>query len=378
MSTAPIMSTDYTTAEGLENPIPLGGQGLMSSRIGFGAMSIGINMNGKDLYGKKALDSRGVAELIKCCQQSGATHIDTAQLYKSAILLVAPCCSCCCCKGSYSESKLSGPIQDLGRDNFQVATKVDPAPKKFGSKKNVKATCLESLERLGLESIDLYYMHRIDQTVPIEEGMEAMNELKAEGKIKHVGLSECSAATLRRAHAVCPISCIQMEWSLFARDLETSDIIATCTELGVGIVCYSPLGRGMLTNTVDVKKLAGTDFRKMGKVGYVQHPRNAQSLKDFQAVADRLEVKASTLALAWLIKYGNSINPAGVVPIPGTSNPAHVVENCKAAGLADRLTDEDMAEIETAVPKEIYQTTTRYSGDQASHLWSNDKNPMPK
>ena len=124
----------------------------------------------------------------------------------------------------------------------------------FGKREWIKSQCDKSLARLQVKCIDLYSVHRIDQQVPIEESMEAMKELIAEGKVRYVGLSEASSRTIRRANAVCPITCVQMEWSLWARDLE-DDIIPTCKELGIGVVAYSSLGRGMLTNTVDREKL---------------------------------------------------------------------------------------------------------------------------
>merc|ERR1719456_2166392 len=142
-----------------------------------------------------------------------------------------------------SESLLKLAIEEVGRDKVVIATKVAAMKKNFGAKAHIKTTCYESCARMGIDCIDLYYMHRIDQHVPIEISMEAMKELIAEGKIKYVGLSEASAATIRRAHAVSPISCVQMEWSLWARDLEESDIIPTLCELGIGLVVYSPLGR---------------------------------------------------------------------------------------------------------------------------------------
>ena len=355
--------------------IPLGSQGLQSSRIGFGGMSIGIkrNWNGKDLYGKKVPSKKGIHELIATLKDNGINHIDTAQIYKSILLLLG-----CCC-GTYSESLLSGPIKDLGRDNFIVATKVAVRGKDKFKLESVKKTCYESLKRLGIDCLDLLYMHRIPQNVPIEDCMEKMNELKKEGKIKYVGLSEASSKTIRRAHAVCPISCVQMEWSLFARDLEDGDVIDTCRELKIGIVCYSPLGRGMLTNTVNITEALkdGMDYRKMGAVKYAAYEQNGVNLAKFQTLADAKNVTCATLGLAWLIKHGNKLlDGAGVVPIPGSRSAKHIAENAAAIALADTLTDDDMAKIEEAFPEELYSNKdARYGNGQGGTLWHNDNNP---
>jgi aryl-alcohol dehydrogenase-like predicted oxidoreductase len=230
-----------------------------------------------------------------------------------------------------------------------------------------------------VKCIDLYYMHRIDQHVPIEESMEAMKELIAEGKIRYVGLSEASSRTIRRAHAVTPITCVQMEWSLWARDLE-DDIIPTCKELGIGVVAYSPLGRGMLTNTVDREKIGGMDFRKMGGVGYVHKVENIKTQHALQGLADAKGVKPGTLALAWLLKHSSNLGVT-CVPIPGTSSIDHLVENMSAVPLSDDLTPEDMAAIEAAVPKELFvDPHSRYKkdGSTTSVVWYDDKNPEPQ
>eukprot|EP00943_MAST-04B_sp_MAST-4B-sp1_P004036 g4036.t1 len=327
--------------------IPLGSQGLQSS-------------------------SKGIYELIATLKENGVTHIDTAQIYKSILLLLG-----CCC-GSYSESLLSGPIKDLGRENFIVATKVAVRDGKFKAQ-DIISTTNQSLKRLGVDCIDLLYMHRIPQDIPIEECMEKMNELKDAGKIKYVGLSEASSKTIRRAHAVCPITCVQVEWSLFARDLEDGDIIDTCRELKIGIVCYSPLGRGMLTNTVDIEAALndGMDYRKMGGVKYAAYEQNSANLAKFQKIATEKNVACATLALAWLIKHGKKLlGGAGVVPIPGSRSAEHIKENCAAVELADKLTDDDMAAIENAFPKDLYSDKdARYGNGQGGTLWHNDKNP---
>lgn len=358
--------------------IPLGNQGMMSSEVGLGGMSAGVSFGSTDIYGKPAMKPEDVDALISGLLKSPRiTHLDSAQMYNSISIFLCPCTEPCC--GYRGEKLFGASVNKLGRDKFQLATKVFPDKPGFGKKSHIKDTCDASLKYFGVDCIDLYYMHRIDQTIPIEVSMEAMNELKKEGKIKYVGLSECSSATIRRAHAVCPLTCIQMEWSLFARDMETkSNIIETCRELKIGIVAYSPLGRGMLTTqSVDVSKLSGIDWRSVSKTGYVHSSKAAGHVKAFKEIAKDKGTTAPVLALAWLIKLGRSLlGDAGIVPIPGSGNMDHMLENCKAVELVDRLTDEDMAAIEAAVPKEEYSDPEwRYrDADLGPKQWIFDKN----
>jgi aryl-alcohol dehydrogenase-like predicted oxidoreductase len=256
-------------------------------------------------------------------------------------------------------------------EGWQVATKVPPP----GDKDTVKNACYQSCIDMGVDCIDLYYLHRIDPKVPIEVSMEAMNELIAEGKILYVGLSEASAATIRRAHAVCPLTCVQMEWSLYARDLE-AEIVPTCAELGIGIVAYSPVGRGMLADTsLDASAMGGMDFRKMGEVGYVTVQGERDMARSLEELATEKGVPLSTLSLAWVHKKGrDALKGAGCVPIPGTSNPAHMEENVQAVPLSYSLTDADMAAIEACVPKTAFEGVQRYGGNFAKGLFTVEKN----
>lgn len=371
MSGEPLVSR----AGGKLKQIALGGQGMQTSEIGLGGMSAGVTMGSKDIYGKPSKKPQDIDDLIvKLHKEVGLTHLDSAQMYNSLSIFMCPCTEACC--GYRGEQLFGAAVNKIGRENFQVVTKVIPQGA-FGSKAHIKNKCDESLKYFGVDCLDLYYLHRIDQRIPIEVSMEAMNELKKEGKIKFVGLSECSSETIRRAHAVCPLTCIQMEWSLFARDMEAkSDIIQVCKELKIGIVAYSPLGRGMLTATVDVNKLGGFDWRNMSKTGYVHAPKTASHVKAFKEIAEKKGTTTAILALAWLIKHGrNLLGDAGIVPIPGSGNIDHMLENCKAADLVDQLTAEDMAAIEAAVPIEDYSNPEwRYNdADLAPKQWIYDK-----
>jgi aryl-alcohol dehydrogenase-like predicted oxidoreductase len=236
--------------------LPLGRQGFVTSEQGIGMMSVGITMGSSDIYGKKnSTTAADVSALMHACVETGITHFDTAQIYKNVWGMVFP--SWFCLVDSSEKKMRDGLAANAGK--CQVATKVPPP----GDAVSVKKACYKSCEDLGVDCIDLYYLHRIDVKVPIEITMQAMNELIAEGKIKYVGLSEASASTIRRAHAVCPLTCVQMEWSLYARDLEDT-IVPVCAELGIGIVAYSPMGRGMLADTsIDVNKMGAMDFRKV-------------------------------------------------------------------------------------------------------------------
>eukprot|EP00930_Biecheleria_cincta_P083444 TRINITY_DN73014_c0_g1_i1.p1 TRINITY_DN73014_c0_g1~~TRINITY_DN73014_c0_g1_i1.p1 ORF type:complete len:402 (+),score=86.88 TRINITY_DN73014_c0_g1_i1:54-1208(+) len=360
---------------GTGQPIALGTQGLTCGQQGFGCMSFGLTMpSGVDLYGKKTVTQEEVTAIVKRAVELGCNHLDTAQIYQSALGLMLPSLFFGASFLQNAEALLKAAISEVGRDKVVIATKVAGLKPGFGNKDFIKRTCYESCERMGIDCIDLYYMHRIDQQVPIEVSMEAMKELIAEGKIKYVGLSEASAKTIRRAHKVTPITCVQMEWSLWARDLEDSDILPTLRELGIGLVAYSPLGRGMLTATVKKEELTGMDFRKMGKVGYIAKENNMSTVDALKAIADAKGITCGQLALAWLHKHGSeALAGNGLVPIPGTSKMEHMESNLKAVAIAKTLTADDMQAIEKAVPKsEFSDPMSRYGEDQK--VWAIDNN----
>jgi aryl-alcohol dehydrogenase-like predicted oxidoreductase len=209
----------------------------------------------------------------------------------------------------------------------------------------VRKACDASLERLGVDHIDLYYQHRVDTSTPIEETVGAMKELVEVGKVRHLGLSEASAETIRRAHAVHPITALQSEWSLWTRDPE-DEVVPAIRELGIGFVAYSPLGRGFLSGRIrSTADLADDDFRKY-------HPRfqgeNFQRNLDLVAQVDEIAaergVTPGQLALAWVLSRG-----ADVVPIPGTTRVPHLEENVGALEVG--LTEDDLERLEEAFPK---------------------------
>jgi aryl-alcohol dehydrogenase-like predicted oxidoreductase len=210
----------------------------------------------------------------------------------------------------------------------------------------VRAACEASLKRLGIDSIDLYYQHRVDPLTPIEETVSAMAELVKAGKVKYLGLSEASAATLRRAHKVHPITALQTEYSLWERHVE-KEILPVVRELGIGFVPYSPLGRGFLTGAITKPSdLGRTDSRSQRYPRFAggNFEKNQKLVSRVRAIAERRGVKPGQLALAWVLAKGED-----VVPIPGTKRRRYLEENALAAEIA--LTPEEAAELEAAVPQ---------------------------
>lgn len=299
--------------------------GLAVSAQGLGCMGMSHGYGAAD-------DAQSIATLHRALDL-GVTLLDTADFY-----------------GSGHNEELIGRAIAGRRDEVVLATKFGFANRLGeptairGDAAYVRQACDASLRRLGVDHIDLYYQHRVDPRVPIEETVGAMAELVRAGKVRHLGLSEASAQTVRRAHAVHPIAALQSEWSLWTRDLE-AEILPVCRELGVGIVPFSPLGRGFLTgryNSVD--ELAETDVRR-------SQPRFADgNLEQNLAIVAKLNelaaakgVTAGQLALAWVQHRGDD-----VVPIPGTRRQRYLEENLAALSLT--LTPEDLTAIESAAP----------------------------
>ena len=290
-------------------------------------------MGMSDFYGA-ADEATSIATLHRALDL-GVTFLDTADAY-----------------GPFTNETLVGKATRDRRANVVLATK-------FGFERNpdgtpvglngrpayVRRACEASLTRLGVETIDLYYQHRVDPQVPIEETVGAMSELVAAGKVRHLGLSEAAPATLRRAAAVHPIAALQTEYSLWSRDPE-GDLLATCRELGIGFVAYSPLGRGFLTGRFrSIDDLEPDDWRR-------QNPRfqgdnfqkNLDVVAQVQTLAREKGCTPAQLALAWLLAQGDDI-----VPIPGSTSAARVAENIGAAALA--LTAEDLASLAALAPQ---------------------------
>lgn len=301
----------------------LGSQGLEVSAQGLGCMGMSA------FYGPPKPDDEMI-HLIHYAIQSGITFLDTSDVYgphTNEILLSKAL------KGGVREKVELATKFGIRTDGQIMAVRGDP--------EYVRSACEASLKRLQLDCIDLYYQHRVDTRVPIEITMGEMKKLVEEGKIKYVGLSEASASTIRRAHAVHPITAVQLEWSLWSRDVE-EDIIPTCRELGIGIVAYSPLGRGFLSGgSKMVASLSKDDFRK-------NHPRfQAENLEHNNNLFNRVNEIAlkkgctpSQLALAWVHHQGTD-----VCPIPGTTKIENLIQNIGA--LSVKLTTEEMAELES-------------------------------
>ncbi|MGC7095738.1 aldo/keto reductase [Amycolatopsis lurida] len=268
----------------------------------------------------------------------GVTLLDTADMY-----------------GFGRNEELVGRAISDRRDQVVLATKFgilrdenDPTKRGVrGDAAYVREAAEASLRRLGVDHIDLYYQHRVDPSVPIEETVGAMAELVTAGKVRHLGLSEAGAETIRRAHAVHPITALQTEWSLWSRDIE-DEVVPVCRELGIGVVPYSPLGRGLLTGRFQSKADFGAgDFRQQSQPRMADGnlERNLELVAKLRELAGRKGVTAGQLALAWVQARGQD-----VVPIPGTKRRKYLEENVAAAGLD--LSTEDIAEVERAVPRE--------------------------
>lgn len=301
---------------------------LTVSTMGLGCMGM------SEFYGS-ADEGSGIATIQRALDL-GVTFLDTADMY-----------------GPFTNEQLVGKAIAGRRDEVQLATKFGNERLPDGTRvgvngrpEYVRAACDASLRRLGVDHIDLYYQHRVDKTVPIEETVGAMAELVQAGKVRHLGLSEASATTIRRAHAVHPITALQSEYSLFTRDLE-DEILPTIRELGIGLVPYSPLGRGLLTGALTPEKLEPGDFRRGGYLPRFEGEALEANLALVARVRELAEAKGVTpgqLALAWVLAQGDD-----VAPIPGTKRVRYLEENVAAAAI--ELTADDLAALERAVPR---------------------------
>jgi len=297
----------------------LGTQGLTVSALGLGCMGMSW-----------AYGTPDEAESIRTIHRAldlGITFLDTAEIY-----------------GPYTNEELVGRALAGRREGVVVATKfgfkIDGAVRGVdGSPANVKRVAEASLKRLNIDVIDLYYQHRRDPNVPIEETVGAMHELVEEGKVRFLGLSEVGPATLRRAHAVHPISALQSEYSLWERDIE-AQILPTIRELGIGLVPYSPLGRGFLTGAVKVDDLGEGDWRRTNPRFSEANAEKNQHLVDVvKQIAARRNATPAQIALAWVLAQGND-----VVPIPGTKRVAYLEDNVGALDVT--LTDDDRRDLD--------------------------------
>ncbi|MFJ9214288.1 aldo/keto reductase [Streptomyces sp. NPDC102264] len=288
--------------------------GLDVSRIGLGAMT----MAGTYTTGGGLDDDESIRTLHRALDL-GVTHIDTAEIY-----------------GPFHSEEVVGKAVKGRRDDVVVATKFGLVSHSGGgpgvtdsSPGNVKAAVEGSLKRLGTDRIDLYYQHRVDPNTPIEETVGALAELVAEGKVRHIGLSEAGPETIRRAHAVHPIAALQTEYSLWTRDVE-AEILPLLRELGIGFVPYSPLGHGLLTGRIrTVDDFAEDDWRKTNpRFTGENFRRNLRIVDEVQAIGAEIGATPAQTALAWLLTRGNDI-----APIPGTRRVSRVEENTAADGI---------------------------------------------
>ncbi len=289
-------------------------------------------MGMSEFYGPR--DDRESIATIHRALDLGLSFLDTADMY-----------------GCGENERLVGRALKGRRHEVILATKfgnVRDAEGRFlgvnGRPEYVRAGCDASLRRLGVEVIDLYYQHRVDPQVPIEETVGAMSELVRAGKVRFLGLSEAAPATIRRAAAVHPIAALQTEYSLWTRDVET-EILPTCRELGIGFVPYSPLGRGFLTARIQrLEDLAADDWRRHGPRFQAENfERNLELVRRIEALARRRPCTPAQLALAWVLAQGDD-----VVPIPGTKRRSYLEENLGA--LAVELSPADLAELDHAAP----------------------------
>ncbi len=306
----------------------LGSQGLEVSELGLGCMGMSEFYGTADPYESEATIERAI--------ELGIDFFDTSDIY-----------------GPFTNEELVGRVLLPHRSKVKVATKFGIVRKKEdpsfraidGSPAYVRQACEASLRRLGIETIDLYYQHRVDPKTPIEETVGAMAELVSEGKVRYLGLSEAGAETIRRAHRTHPISALQTEYSLWSRDPE-EQILPTVRELGIGFVAYSPLGRGFLTGQIQrYEDLAADDFRRNSpRFQGENFDRNLALVSKVREIAASKQVEASQLALAWVLAQGDDI-----VPIPGTKRRSYLEENAAAVNV--QLTRDELAALDAISPR---------------------------
>jgi aryl-alcohol dehydrogenase-like predicted oxidoreductase len=317
----------------------LGKSNLEVSAIGLGCMGLNFSYD-------HCLSKEESIKLIRQAVKLGVTFFDTAEIY-----------------GPFTNEEIVGEALKPMRDQVVIATKfgfvIDPKTGKYTSMdsrpQHIREVCDASLKRLGVEVIDLFYQHRVDLNVPIEDVAGAVKALITEGKVKHFGLSEPGAQTVRRAHAVQPVTALQNEYSLWTRGPETNGILEACEELGIGLVCYSPLGKGFLTGAMTKDtKFGDNDFRKnLPRFTPEAMEKNQALVELLKRIGEEKKATPAQIALAWLLAQ-----KPWIVPIPGTTKLHRLEENIGAANI--KLTVQDLAEIKRAAA-EIHVEGERYT-----------------
>jgi aryl-alcohol dehydrogenase-like predicted oxidoreductase len=305
---------------------------LTVSAQGLGCMGM------SEFYGTG--DQAEAERTIQRALDLGVTFLDTADMY-----------------GPFTNERLVGKAIAGRREEVVLATKFGNERGEDGSflgingrPDYVRRACDASLQRLGVDVIDLYYQHRVDTAVPVEDTWGALGELVEAGKVRHVGISEAAPETIRRAHAVQPVTAVQTEYSLWTRDPEDDGVLATCAELGIGFVAYSPIGRGFLSGRIrSIDDLAPDDFRRNNpRFQGENFARNLELVDRVREIADEKGVTATQLALAWVMAQSDRGGHPSIVPIPGTKRVAYLEENAAAADV--RLTDDDLRRLDEAAP----------------------------
>lgn len=311
--------------------VNLGSQGLVVPTIGLGCMGMTVGFGG-NIYGKA--DEKEAIATIHRSLELGGNFLDTAEAY-----------------GPLLNERLIAKAINGNRDKYIIATKFgfevgdneQYTGAVNGSRSYAKKAAERSLKNLGTDYIDLYYLHRLDANTPVEETVGAMGELVKEGKVRYIGLSEVGSETIGKAHRVHPLTAVQSEYSLFEREIEELGILNTLKELGIGLVAYSPIGRGFLSGEIQKQEdFTDDDFRKyLPKYQGEQFLKNVELVNEIKKVASEKNVTTAQLAIAWVIAKGH-------LPIPGTKRVKYIEQNIAATNIS--LTEEDLNRLESIIP----------------------------